>query len=352
MDFLQALRERITDVTTDRLIQSVAVVVALFLIRWAVVRVIARRTDDVRTLYQARKIASYITGALVFVLLGRVWFQGVASILTFLGLLSAGIAIALKDPVTGMAGWLFILWRRPFGVGDRIQIGDHAGDVVDVRLFQFTLLEIRNWVDADQSTGRIIHIPNGEVFSKPVANYVRGFRYIWHEIPVLLTFESDWRTAKSILKDILSEHAETLTPDAERRLHTASRKYMIFYSTLTPIVYTAVRDSGVLLTMRFLCDPRRRRGTEETMWEAILDRFAEQTDIDFAYPTIRHFDHDAEGKPALIGGVPGGQEADRGRASHDGGGDEGGSSGARDEPALAAPGGEPGRGEGEGGARG
>ncbi|HSM37454.1 MAG TPA: mechanosensitive ion channel domain-containing protein [Longimicrobiales bacterium] len=303
MDFLQGLRESLSDVATARLVQSAAIIVVLFVIRWVVVRIIARRTDDIRTLYQARKIASYVTVVIVLVLLGRVWFSGVQSLLTYFGLLSAGVAIALKDPLTGMAGWLFILWRRPFAVGDRIQIGDHAGDVVDVRLFQFTLLEIRNWVDADQSTGRIIHIPNGDVFSKPVANYVRGFRYIWHEIPVLLTFESDWRAAKSILTEVLSEHAETLTPDAERRLQSASRKYMIFYSTLTPIVYTTVRDSGVLLTMRFLCDPRRRRGTEQTMWEAILERFSAYDDIDFAYPTIRHFDHGTEGKPVQAVGV-------------------------------------------------
>jgi small-conductance mechanosensitive channel len=327
MDFLQGLRESLSDVMAARLIQSVAIIVVLFLIRLIAVRIITRRTDDIRTQYQARKIASYVTVVIVLVLLGRVWFSGVQSLLTYLGLLSAGIAIALKDPLTGMAGWLFILWRRPFAVGDRIQIGDHAGDVVDVRLFQFTLLEIRNWVDADQSTGRIIHVPNGDVFSKPVANYVRGFRYIWHEIPVLLTFESDWRTAKSILTEVVTEHAETLTPDAERRLQSASRKYMIFYSTLTPIVYTTVRDSGVLLTMRFLCDPRRRRGTEQTMWEAILERFSAYDDIDFAYPTIRHFDHGAEGKAALAAPEPGrmasGSAMGEAHGTGDGGGDIG-----------------------------
>jgi len=298
-EFLQSLGDRIGDVTSQRLIQSAAIVIVLVLVRLLAVRIVARWTDDVRILYRARKIATYASVVLGLIIVGRVWFQGVGSLATFLGLLSAGIAIALKDPITSMAGWLFILWRRPFAVGDRIEIGDHAGDVVDVRLFQFTLLEIRNWVDADQSTGRLIHVPNGEVFTRPLANFVRGFRYIWHEIPVLLTFESDWRKAKSILGEILAEHAETLTPDAERRLQSASRKYMIFYATLTPIVYTTVRDSGVLLTMRFLCDPRRRRGTEQLMWEAILERFAEHVDIDFAYPTLRHFDHLREGKPAM-----------------------------------------------------
>ena len=96
--------------------------------------------------------------------------EGLRSLGTFLGLLSAGLAIALKDVVASMAGWIFILWRRPFQLGDRIQIGDRAGDVVDLRLFQFTLLEIGNWVDADQSTGRSIHVPNGAVFTEPLFN--------------------------------------------------------------------------------------------------------------------------------------------------------------------------------------
>ena len=105
-----------------------------------------------------------------------------------------------------MVGWCFILIRQPFKVGDRIQIGKVAGDVIDIRFFNFQLNEIGNWVDADQSTGRIIHIPNGIVFTEPQANYTAGFQYIWNEIPVLVTFESDWKKAKQLLTDIVNHH--------------------------------------------------------------------------------------------------------------------------------------------------
>ena len=71
---------------------------------------------------------------------------------------------------------------------------------------------------------------------------------------------------------------------------------MIFYTKLTPTVYTAVKDSGVLLTIRYLCEPRRRRGTEEAIWEDVLTEFAKCDDIDFAYPTRRYFDNLLEGK--------------------------------------------------------
>ena len=89
-----------------------------------------------------------------------------------------------ERPSCKSGGLGFIIWRHPFRVGDRIQVGDQAGDVIDLRIFQFSLMEIGNWVAADQSTGRIIHVPNGIVFTHPLANYSLGFDYIWNEIPI------------------------------------------------------------------------------------------------------------------------------------------------------------------------
>jgi small-conductance mechanosensitive channel len=111
-----------------------------------------------------------------------------------------------------------------------------------------------------------------------------------------VTFESDWRKAKSILMDIANKHAEHLSHSAQRKIVEASKKLMIFYRTLTPTVYTSVQDCGVLLTLRYLCKPRERRGTEQAIWEDILESFAQQRDIDFAYPTQRFYDHRLEGK--------------------------------------------------------
>jgi hypothetical protein len=80
----------------------------------------------------------------------------------------------------------------------------------------------------------------------------------------------------------------------------ASMKFMIFYSKLTPIVYTSVEDCGVLLTLRYLTEPQERRGRMESIWEDILRAFAENDDIDFAYPTQRFYVNRHEGKPGTI----------------------------------------------------
>ena len=254
------------------------------------------RDREVQVQYRIRKSVAYITYPLAFLVVGRIWFAGFQAVSTYLGLLSAGLAIALQTPLVNLAGWAFILWRQPLKVGDRVQLGENRGDVIDQRIFMFSLMEIGNWVDSDQSTGRVIHIPNGKIFNEVLANYSQGFQYIWNEIPVLVTFESDWRKAKQVLNEIAQQHGASLSDSAASRLREAAKKFMIFYKKLTPVVYTTVKDCGVMLTIRYLCDPRKRRGSEEELWENILDAFAVHDDIDFAYPTQRFYTNRSEGK--------------------------------------------------------
>lgn len=280
-----------------RFISTFAIIIVLALLRWIITRVALRKLEDPRARYQFQKATVYIVAAIGILLVGRVWFEGFQSLSTFLGLLTAGLAIALKDALVNSFGWVFIMWRRPFKLGDRIEIGDVAGDVIDIRLFQFSLLEIGNWVDADQSTGRVVHVPNGKVFTEYQANYTSGFQYIWNEIPVLVTFESDWKKAKSILAEIAKKHGSLQSESAQERVREASRKFLIYYAKLTPTVYTHVVDSGVMLTIRYLCEPRSRRGSLQAVWEDILTEFADCDDIDFAYPSQRMYYNLKEGKP-------------------------------------------------------
>ena len=280
----------------QRLFLSCLTISIVILVRLALLRIVFQKISDDRVRYAWRKTSTYVSFVFVVVMVGRVWFVGFQSLSTFLGLLSAGLAIALQVPIVNLAGWAFLLWHRPFEVGDRIEIAKIRGDVIDQSIFMFTLMEVGNWVDSDQSTGRIIHIPNGKVFQESIANYSKGFHYIWHETPVLITFESNWQKAEKLLTAIVNQHSEYLTKSAQKKVKEAAKKYLIQYKTLTPIVYLSVRDSGVLLTLRFLCDPRKRRGTENRIWKDILLAVEKCNDIDFAYPTHRYYNNQIEGK--------------------------------------------------------
>ncbi len=273
-----------------QIVTSLLLIFLLWIVERIVQKVIEKKISDYSKRYTWKKTTTYISVFIGIALVGKIWFDGFRSIATYFGLLSAGLAIALKDPLANLAGWVYLMWRRPFHVGNRIQIGELAGDVIDIRPFNFSILEINNWVKADQSTGRIIHIPNGQVFTLPVANYDTGFKYIWNEISILITFESDWKKAKSILQTIANEETLKFSEQMEKEIKEAARRFLIFYNTLTPTVYTSVEASGVLLTIRHLTEIRKRRGVNQAIWEKVLDNFAQHEDINLAYPTMRRVD--------------------------------------------------------------
>jgi hypothetical protein len=106
------------------------------------------------------------------------------------------------------------------------------------------------------------------------------------------------KKGKDLLTEIINKKTLSLSTEAEKQIKDASKKFMIFYSKLTPIVYTTVKDSGVMLTMRYICNVKQRRVTEEIIWEAVLTEFAKHKDIDFAYPTTRYYYNKTEGKEA------------------------------------------------------
>lgn len=284
---------------TSNILETAVIIAILIVIRFVIIRVVYRQVDDTTLRYRWRKNISY---AIVFVgilLIGRTWIEAIGSLATFLGLLSAGLAIALRDPVTDIAGWVFLMWRKPFEVGDRIQIGDIKGDIVDIRIFKFTVLEIGNWVHADQSTGRLIHIPNHLVLRDPIANYTSDFEFIWNEIEIVFTFESNWKKAKQLIEEITNSHLKDYVKDAEQQIRSATKLYLIHYRNLTPIVYTDVVDNGIKMTIRHLSNPRSRRGINQIIWEDILDTVERENDIDFAYNTIRIYQNQVEGKEKL-----------------------------------------------------
>lgn len=283
--------------TQGRILSSFLIVFALIFVRYMILRVINSQTEDISRKYYLRRSVGYVITALAVLFIGRVWFKGLQALSTILGIASAGLIIALQDSVLNIAGWLFIIIRTPFKVGDRIEIGQIKGDVIDIRLFQFSMIEIGNWVDAEQSTGRIVHVPNGKVFREALFNYTQGFNFVWHEIPVLITFESHCEDARKIIERVAFENVALYSEAAQKQIRKATDKYLIFFQNTEPAIYLTVRDSGVLLTLRFLVHPRERRGAEQKIWEAILSEFSKRQDIDFAYPTVRYYQNQKEGKP-------------------------------------------------------
>lgn len=286
------------------LTKTLLLVIAFLLLRRFLIEPASRLFKHPRRRYHVRKAGNAILSVVTLVSIAAIWISTKdADWFQFISIASAGLAIALKDPLLNVFGWMYITVREPFDVKDRIEVyfDDHRvkGDVIDIRLSMFSLLEVGNWVDAEQSTGRILHIPNGAVFNHVVANYTQGFKHIWNELPVTVTFESNWEKAHRVLTQIVGEQTKDAVKAAQEQVHDASTRYMVYYTRFTPIVWVKVEDIGVTLTLRYLCDTRRRRSSEHALWSSVLKEFAKHNDIDFAYPTMRFYDNRGEGKRQL-----------------------------------------------------
>ena len=268
----------------NRLISSLLIIVVLWVIRFFVLKIVYHSSSSLNLRYSWRKGSMYVLIFATLVVLGWLWFNNLQPILTFFGIIAVGITISLKEVLLNLAGVSFILWRNLFSVGDRIEINDRKGDVVGIGVFYFTLMEIGSWVDADQSTGRLVKIPNSQVITNSIVNYTKSFPYIWDEISVKLTMDSDWKKARKIIEEIAAEETEDYSQKARNHVRSSDDELIQFHR-FGPKVYLEIEStnqSTITLTLRYLCEPRKRRDKENALWEAILGRTQNEPTITLA----------------------------------------------------------------------
>src|SRR5271156_2527965 len=150
-----------------------------------------RRFGRADARYKVRKFVVFC-GYFSILLFVTILFEDRLGRLSFaLGIAGAGVAVALQDVLASIAGAFSIGFSKLYAMGDRVQIGDTRGDVIDIGLLRTTLMETGNWVSRDLYNGRIARIPNNIVLKVPVFDYSQGFRFIWDEIKVVFKITSD-----------------------------------------------------------------------------------------------------------------------------------------------------------------
>ncbi len=289
-----------------RLLLSAALLVVTLLLRRFVTAIINRRIEDANRRHVFRKIANYCAWTLLVLALVVLWIQNLTFITAVAGFLAAGLAIALRDVLMSFFGWFKILLSRPFRVGDRIEVQQLQGDVIDITPLHTVVLELGNWIGASQSTGRIVYIPNNIIFLESVYNASLGFPYLWDEFAITVTFESDLDVAESLLKEPMEEQVGINYRRARREIQRLGDQFAIQFDNLTPRVYTSVSEHGVTVTLRYMTRVRRRREIKSRLSRRIMELLNEHPDVELAYPTYRVFRRGEGEKDADAGeGEPG-----------------------------------------------
>jgi len=262
-----------------------AVLLAGFGLYLLVTRALARSTASKRRQHDVRNVLRLVFGVGIGVaVLGVVTEQWVG-LLFSLGIVGFAVTFALQQPLVSLLGWVYIMIKRPYQVGDRVAIEDSKGDVVEVSFLVTTLWEINGeLVSSNQPSGRIITMPNSVVLSSHVKNYTREeFPYVWNELSVQVAYETDL----TFTREVMAEEADAFLGDQmaariSRYRDRLSETPVELEVQDRPTVNVVQQESWVELRLRYLVDPRRGQRTRNELYDRILARFNEHPDrVDF-----------------------------------------------------------------------
>lgn len=234
-----------------------------------------KKTKDNKKEYEYTRAWKLIIKIIYIIIIMIFWGRYVKNFITLISVLSAAFTIALRDLIFNFFCGLYIKMVKPLEIEDRIEINNYRGDVVNINMMNFEILEVTSNDLTGQSTGIIISLPNSIIFQYPLKNYNKAFKYIWDEILVKVPLDCDLSKAKSTLYKIVNsnEVIKNIPSKLKKQINNVSNKYRIYYNKYDPIIYTKIVDNYIELQIRYLVHPKKARFVESTLWNYILQAY-------------------------------------------------------------------------------
>ena len=269
-----------------KLLSSLLVLLLMMVTHRVLRNVLKARVKDptqAHTLNMLVRNSIFLVGSAVILL---IWLGAGSDLTVAMGILGAGIAFASQEVIGSFAGYVNIVTGSLFRIGDRVRIGHVTGDVLDVSILRTTVMEIGEWVQADQYTGRLVTVANRVVFSDPVFNYTQHWPYLWDEITIPITYNSDWRRAGELMVEHGREYTAHLQTQAEAKLRSLGDAYPVHEATVEPTLYLVMTDNWIELTLRYVVEAQARRQVKAQLHHELLQHFESEAEITVASATF------------------------------------------------------------------
>jgi small-conductance mechanosensitive channel len=207
------------------------------------------------------------------------WYTAAVS----LGLISLLAGFALQTPITSLIGWLYIVIRTPFHVGERIQIDSFKGDVVEISYLDTTLWEFGgDYLTNDLPSGRLVRFPNSLVFQSAVFNYSWSkFPYLWNEIPFHFAYESDLKFIEKVMKDVTKAELEQNAEDRIEELKKYMANTPVSEIDIKEYPFVAFRthiNTWVEANVTYLVNPKKAADTRSRIIKKVVAELLKNPD--------------------------------------------------------------------------
>ncbi len=228
------------------------------------------------------------------------------------GFLGAGVIVALQDVIASFGGFIVIGFSNLYRVGDRVQVNEIKGDVVDISVMRTTVMETGNWVSRDLYNGRIARIPNSTVLKGLVFNYSQGFRFVWDEIKVRLTSGSDHQQTREMLLRVAKETVSDYLAEAQGSWKQMVENYRIENRLLEPTVTLEASDGSLEFSLIYIVNYTTRTKVRDQLFTKIVDEvvnsngrleWASSSTTVVLQPATIDFPRPEQPQPSARGGV-------------------------------------------------
>lgn len=245
------------------------------------------RISEARSRYNATKLLMLLSYLVILTVIAIIYSDQLKGFSITLGLIGAIVAFAFKNMLSSIAGWISITFGKYFKVGDRIQVNNIKGDVIDVNFFTTTLIECREWIDSDLYTGRLIKISNNDILNSPLYNYSADFPFLWDEIKIPIRYGSDIPLAKQIFLDAALDITNDFAQKSNAIWLKLKTKYLLEETNTSPKVTLKVNSNWIEFTIRYIVDYKKRRKIQNLIFTKILEEIEKVPDkIQFASATF------------------------------------------------------------------
>jgi small-conductance mechanosensitive channel len=265
---------------------ALAVLLIYAVIKLIFEQLIANRIKEPKTRYSMRRISSLIAILTFIAVAIAIWVDNLQALLVSYGILAAGAAVALQDVFKNLAGGVVIFLTGTYKVGDRIEVQGKIGDVIDIGIFYTTLLETNEWVMGDQATGRLSIIPNNYVLSGVVNNYTRDHPYIWDEISIPITYDSDWKKALKIIESVVSIETKKSAEESDKSISKLTDKYYLPKKSTETTVFVVLTSNWIAFNIRYITAVRQRRTVQDRLNRRLLAELEKEKNIKIASENI------------------------------------------------------------------
>lgn len=213
---------------------------------------------------------------LAIIILSLVFASWYTALVSF-GVLSLILGFALQTPITSLIGWIYLLVRQPYRVGDRIQIGTATGDVIDVSYLDTTLWEFGGpYLSTQHPSGRVIKFPNSMVLNQTVYNYSWPlFPYVWNEIKFQVAYGSDLEFITQTMQQVVEEELGEQMMDLVKVYRELLRQTPVNELEIRerPVVhFRASENTWLEAIVRYLVHPKESGRVKTRLTKKLLDK--------------------------------------------------------------------------------